>query len=413
MNGFLISTALTATMMFAVPCANVWAQDLPADVVHTWVTAGEKPQVDVLSSAFTAEGGTWKNVAVAGSTGPVKTTINRILAGDPPSASQFSTSQDHFDLVDKGMLANVDDVAAANGWRDVMPQPILDAMSRNGHLYLVPVAVHTPNFLWYNKKVLTEVGATVPTTMGDDLFAAMDKVKAAGKIPFALSGTPSQLRFLFDAFLIDALGQEKWNAVWQKKDESVIRGEDVATALQRFKRIRDYADQGYSGRAWNQTLDLMISGQAAFDVLGDWAIGTFTAAGLKLDTDYGCMLAGNAMIIHADYFAFPNQTDPQRAAGQKLLAKVLVEPETQQKFSMIKGSIPPRKDVDISKFNTCAKASYAAFNDPKRVVGNDRSFLTPPAVGDLMDMLIEFMDTPEMTVSDAQSRFADIVLGDQ
>ncbi|EJJ27120.1 ABC transporter substrate-binding protein [Rhizobium sp. CF142] len=412
MNRILTRTAFVAAMTTSFTITNLAAEELPADVVHAWVTAGEKPQVDVLSSAFAAEGGKWQSVAIAGSTGPVKTTINRILAGDPPSAAQFSTSQDHFDLVDKGMLAAIDDVSEANHWRDVMPQPILDAMARDGHTYLVPVAVHTPNFLWYNKKVLTDAGATVPTTMGDDFFAAMDKVKASGKIPFALSGTTSQLRFLFDAFLIDAIGPEQWNALWQKKDEAIIRGDGVKTAFERFKRVRDYADAGYSGRTWNPTLDLLMSGQAAFDVLGDWAIGTFNAAGLKLDADYGCVLAGNAMIIHADYFAFPKQTDPKKTAGQKLLAKVLVEADTQQKFSIIKGSIPPRKDVDISRFNTCAKASYAAFNDPKRVVGNDRTFLTPPAVGDVMDLLIEFMDTSEMKASDAQARFADIVLND-
>jgi glucose/mannose transport system substrate-binding protein len=407
------TSIITATLLGTALPHNVSALELTTDVVHTWVTAGEKPQVDVLISAFAVEGGKWRDVAIAGATGPVKTTINRILAGDPPSAAQFSTSQDHFDLVDKGMLDSIDDVAKANRWDEVMPAPIREAMSRQGHTYLVPVAVHTPNFLWYNKKILAESGVDVPKSMGDDFFSAMDKIKASGKIPFALSGTPSQLRFLFDAFLLDAIGTEKWTSLWQAKDETEIRGEGVAKALQRFKRVRDYADSGYSGRTWNQTLDLLITDKAAFDVLGDWAIGTFTAAGLKLDTDYGCVLAGNAMIIHADYFAFPKQSDPRKTAAQKLLAKVLVEPETQKKFSMIKGSIPPRNDVDISNFNTCAKASYAAFSDPTRVVGNDRSFLSPPAVGDLLDMLIEFMDTPDMTVADAQTRLADIILNDQ
>lgn len=411
MKTFLISAA-TIAILTATNSAATFAQELPADVVHVWVTAGEQKQVDVLKSAFAAEGGAWENVAVAGSSGPVKTTVNRILAGDPPSAGQFSSSQDHFDLVDKGMLANIDDVAEANHWRDVMPAPIVEAMSRNGHVYLAPVAVHTPNMLWYNIKVLKEAGAEVPKTMGDDFFAAMDKVKAAGKIPFALSGTTSQLRFLFEAFLIDAGGRDTWNAIWQDKNEEAIHGPAVTTALERFKRMRDYADEGYSGRAWNQTIDLVLTDKAAFDVLGDWVIGTFNAAGLKLDTDYGCMLAGNTMIIHADYFAFPTQTDPQKIAGQKLLAKVMVEPKTQQQFTLANGSIPPRSDVDISEFNTCAKTSYAAFTDPNRVVGNSRTYLTPPSVGDVLDLLIEFIDTPEMTVSEAQDRLADIILND-
>lgn len=404
-----LATFSVALTMFMTSTA-LHAEDMTADVVHVFTTAGEQAQVDVLRDAFAKEGGRWRNVAVAGSTGPLRETINRILAGDPPSAAQFSSSQDYYDLLKQNMLVSIDEVAAANNWRQVMPQAILDAMSYDGKIYLAPVALNTPNWLWYNVDVLKKAGVEPPTRLDDSFFKAMDKVKAAGYIPFALSGVNSQLRFIFEAFLIDAGGKDFWNAVWRDKDEKALRSDTMRTVFERFRRVKSYADAGSAGRAWNQTLDLVVTDKAAFDILGDWAMGTFKAAGLTLGKDFGCVLAGNVMIIHADLFGFPKQGDNGLTKAQAALAKSMMEADTQRKFSLAKGSIPPRKDVDIGEFNACAKKSYEAFNDPNRLVGQSRSFISPPTVGEYLDLLIEYMDSPEMTTDDAVDRFAGIIL---
>jgi hypothetical protein len=42
--------------------------------------------------------------------------INRMVGGTPPTAAQFNTSKQFLDLIDQGMLNNVDVVAAKNNW---------------------------------------------------------------------------------------------------------------------------------------------------------------------------------------------------------------------------------------------------------------------------------------------------------
>jgi glucose/mannose transport system substrate-binding protein len=401
-----VATAAIASVFSAAP---LFAQDLTADVVHVWTSAGERGAAAVLAKRFTDAGGKWVDDAVAGSTGPVRTSVSRILAGDPPSATQFSSSRDHVDLLDKGMLMDVDSVATAEHWRDVLPEPLIDAISSNGKIYLAPVGVHVPNWIWYNKAVLEKVGIQPPTTLDDSFFAALDKVKAAGIIPFALSGQPAQERFVFEGFMLGLGGQEYWNAVWRKKDDAVIRSDKTRHVFESFKRLKGYVDEGYAGRAWNPTLNMVITGQAAFDVLGDWAKAEFAAAGKTIGKDFDCSLIANTMIIHGDFFGFPVENNPDKTKAQLLLAKVVEDPETQKEFAKAKGAIPPRTDVDVAGFDSCAQKAVSAFRDPTRVVGNARSYLSPAAVGDYIDLLSEYFDDPDMTSDQAVDKFADIV----
>ena len=412
----LLTATLAALALSSVSLPALAQDKLSTEVIHVFTSAGERPQVDVLKDAFAARGGEWIDGAVpAGGAGrgAVGEAINRILAGDPPEAVQIASGQDHLDLVRQGMLMPITDVAEANGWKDVMSPAILKSISVDGEVYLAPMAVHAPNWLWYNKKVLDAAGVEPPTKLDETFFAAMDKLREAGYIPYALSGTPSPLRFLFEAFVVDAIGSsDEWYAIWREKDDTAIRGDAIRTAFERLKRMKAYGDEGYSGRVWAPTLDLVVSDQAAFIVLGDWAMGTFNAAGKVMGTDYGCVLTGNTMIIHADFLGFPNQTDPKQTEAQKLLAATAMDPATQSAFSALKGSIPARSDADVSHLNACSQTASSAFNDPTRLVANSRNYLTPSSVGDITDLLVEFVDSPDMTADEAVDRLAEIVEAD-
>jgi glucose/mannose transport system substrate-binding protein len=386
------------------------ADDLTAQVVHVWTAAGERKAALVLATAYEKAGGKWVDVAVAGAGGPLRTTINRILAGDPPSAGQFSSSRDYYDMLDKNQLADIDDVAKAQKWADKLPPAVLEAISYKGKVYLAPVNIHTPNWIWYNKAVLAKAGAAEPKKLDDTFFAALDKVKAAGFTAFALAGQPSQERFVFEAFMLSLGGPDHWNKVWKDKDEKSIRSDLQKQIFTNFKRLSGYVDQGYSGRAWNPTINMVIAGQAGFDILGDWAKAEFAAAGQTAEKEFGCVIAGDYAIIHGDMFGFPLQKGATGSTpAQKLLAEVVVRPDVQREFNIFKGATPARTDADTNGFDPCSQKALGAFKAGK-VVGNARSFMNPPAVGDYMDLLVEYFDSPSMTADQAVDRFAKIVL---
>ena len=53
--------------------------------------------------------------------------INRIVGGNPPTAMQFNTGKQFDELVENGLLRDLDDVAAEQKWKDkILPPAILD-----------------------------------------------------------------------------------------------------------------------------------------------------------------------------------------------------------------------------------------------------------------------------------------------
>ena len=64
--------------------------------------------------------------------------------------------------------------------------------------------------------------------------------------------------------------------------------------------------------------------------------------------------------------------------AQLLLAKVMLDPETQIRFSQKKGSIPARLDLDMSSLDICAQKAVKLLADKNHQVPA-AELLSPPA----------------------------------
>jgi len=108
------------------------ADPLKATVIHWWTSGGESAAIKQFADAYNKAGGLWIDQAVAGADQARSTAINRIMGGDPPTAAQFNTSKQFHDIIDQGLLNNVDDVAAKQNWDKIFPASIMKASSRTG-----------------------------------------------------------------------------------------------------------------------------------------------------------------------------------------------------------------------------------------------------------------------------------------
>ena len=86
----------------------------------------------------------------------------------------------------------------------------------------------------------------------------------------------------------------------------------------------------------------------------------------------------------------PKTNNPEQIKAQKLLASVITSPTTQVAFSMKKGSIPIRTDVDASRMDMCAQQGLAIMKDKSRQLGNGEMYLTPDQNGALSDVLTAY-----------------------
>ena len=121
----------------------------PAEVIHWWTSGGESAAVKVFAEQYGAAGGTWVDTAIAGGANARTAAINRTVGGDPPTAMQFNTGKQFDDLVENDLLANVDAQEAAQNWNAILPAAFVQAVTRNGHAYAVPVNIHGQNWLFY------------------------------------------------------------------------------------------------------------------------------------------------------------------------------------------------------------------------------------------------------------------------
>src|SRR5258708_21970826 len=128
--------------------AGASAQEMKAEVIHWWTSGGESAAVKVFADQFRAAGGTWIDTAIAGGATARTAAINRTVGGNPPSAMQFNTGKQFDDLVENALLADVDAQAATQNWKTVLPAPFVQAVTRNGHAYAVPVNIHGQNWLF-------------------------------------------------------------------------------------------------------------------------------------------------------------------------------------------------------------------------------------------------------------------------
>ncbi|MFS2020731.1 ABC transporter substrate-binding protein [Massilia sp. CT11-108] len=379
-----------------------------AEVIHWWTSGGESAAVKQVEQAYRDAGGTWVDTAIAGGDQSRAVTINRIIGGNPPTAAQFNTSKQFLDIIEEDLLNPVDDLARRDRWDQVLPAPIIDVIKVRGHWYAVPMNIHMQTWIWYSRAAFAKAGiAREPATM-DELFAALDKLKAAGVIPLAHGGQAWQDILLFSMVLSNMGGRDLYLKVIRDRDQAAIRSAEFRKVLVAYKRLQGYVDPASPGRNWNDATALVIGGKAGMQIMGDWAKGEFIAAGQAPGRQFGCLPglgADSPYLIQGDVFVFPKTDDAGALRAQKLLASVVDRPDVQLAFNKLKGSVPVRLDADDSQFDACARKGMAILRDPKRPVGVAEVYLTPDQNGALQDVLTAYWNT-NMPVERAQNSIA-------
>jgi len=391
--------------------SSAYGQQLPAEVMHQWTSAGEAAAVKVLAERFNAAGGKWVDAATTGSENLMAVEIARVTGGTPPTSMQFPLGADMVSLASQGLLQNIDKVAADGKWADVLPKMFLDAITYDGHVYAAPVNNHGQNWLWYNRKVLADAGAGEPKTW-DEFFAAADKLKAAGVVPVAMGGQAWQLRIVFSGILASKGSAELYNKVLGARDEAAIRSDEFKAVVETFRKLRGYSDPGNANRDWNVATNMVLSGEAGFNFMGDWAKGEFSAAGQKAGVEYGCVLLNNGgasdFIMSGDIFVFPTHKDGSQIDAQNLLASVMMDPVTQALFNAQKGSVPARIDVDTSSVDACTQYGLSVLAVPAQQLGSVEFLGTGDFVGAYGDLVGQLWVDTSMTTDQFVNQFVTI-----
>ena len=356
--------SLLVTTLVASIAGNTAAFAGPeAEVLHWWTSGGEAKSVAVLQKEFAENGGKWTDMPVAGGGGDAAMTAlrARVLSGNAPTAVQLKGPSIQ-EWYEEGALADISSVAESNGWAKVLPASIASHMKCEGKWCAAPVNVHRIDWIWANADVLASAGVGMPRTW-DEFNETAEKLKAKGITPLAHGGQAWQDATVFEAVALGIGGANFFKKAFVELDEATLKSDTMIKVFDQMRTLRGYVDDNFSGRDWNLATAMVMNGEAAFQIMGDWAKGEFLAAGKKPGKDFLCSSTpGEGFLYNVDSFAMFGVKGSHKEAGQMLLAKLIVGKNFQKVFNLNKGSIPARVDVALDDFDQCAHVSAADMN---------------------------------------------------
>jgi glucose/mannose transport system substrate-binding protein len=354
------------------------AEKTEVEVFSWWTGGGEAAGLEAMIVVFNAKYPdiTFINGAVAGGAGTNARAVlaTRLQAGDPPDSFQAHAGQEIIGTyVNANQIEPLDDFFASSGFADVLPPTLLPLISKDGHPYSVPVNIHRSNVMWYNPSVLTAAGVDVPATW-DEFFAACDTLVAAGKICLSMGPAWTALH-LFENVLLGSLGVDAYNGLWTGTTDWA--SPEVTAALDNYAKALSYTNSDAATLAdWQPASKLVADGDAAFNIMGDWADGYFAGdpagnnLGLTPGTEYAwAPVPGTDGVFNflSDSFVLP--VGAKHPDGTLAFLTVAASKEGQEAFNPVKGSICARTDCDESLFGPYLQTALADWSQDT-VVGS-------------------------------------------
>lgn len=322
------------------------------DVVTWWSAGSEKLGLDALVKVFNQQFPKTKfeNKAVSGGAGSqAKQKLSADLAAkNPPDTYQAHAGAEIKDHIEAGYLLDVSSLYEEFKLNEAFPATLMDRLKdSDGKIYSVPSNIHRANVVWASVPALKAAGLdpTKPATTIDAWIADMEKVKAAGLTPITMGMAWTQLELL-ETILIADLGVDAYNGLFAGKTD--WGGAEVTKALGHYKTIVGFTDSSLYTEDWEPAMKPIMDGKAAFNVMGEWAVAGFDAAGKKAgqDQDYVYFpVPGTDGVFDflADSFTLPDGA--KHPGGAKNWLNTISSKDGQIAFNTVKGSIPARTDL--------------------------------------------------------------------
>lgn len=319
--------------------------------------------------------------------------------GNPPDFFSYWAGAKTQDLVNKGYLAQIDDVWAKNDLSQKFGASITAACKYNGKIYALPVTQHYVAF-FFNRSIFSKYNIAPPKKW-DDFINICNQLKSKGITPIALGSRekwPAQ--FWFDYLLLRTAGPEFRQQLMI--GEASYSDAKVHEAFNIWKNLINNKVFNSTPNAldWAEAAKMVYNGEAAMTLMGTWVSGLFESKlNWKQDTDY-------------DFFTFPIIKDdiPEVAVGPidcilipaaknsdaaKIAIGFFSEIEPQKAMSIGSGSIAPNSEVPEAFYTPMQARIRKAINRSAHWAFN-YDLATPPEVAEIgLSSFSDFIANPE------------------
>lgn len=332
--------------------------------IFSWWAGDEGPALEALIDLYEEmyPDVTVENATVTGGAGVVARAVlkTRMLGGQPPDTFQVHAGEE---LIGTWVVADrMEDLTwlfEEEGWFDVFPQDLIELSSTEDGIWSVPVNIHRSNVMWYVPENLEAWGVEVPETWAEFLEVC-PAIQAEGVTPLAV-GENWTVQHLWESVALAVLGPEAYSQLWTA--ELPFTDPAAVEVWELFADIMACTNPDAAGLAWQQATDRVVDGEAAFNVMGDWAAGyMYTTLELEPGVDFGWAPSPGTdgiFMVLSDAFGLPVGA-PNRENVINWL-RLVGSLEGQDAFNPLKGSIAPRLDSDLSLYNAYLQSAAEDF----------------------------------------------------
>ncbi|HOB40145.1 MAG: extracellular solute-binding protein [Limnochordia bacterium] len=372
MKRFCLLTAAFCVVLVATLAVAAAAAPQGKLEIFSWWAGDEGPALEALIALYEAKYPevTVINATVTGGAGVHAKAVlkTRMLGGDPPDSFQVHAGQE---LIGTWVVAQrMEDLTwlfQEEGWFEVFPEDLLALISTDEGIWSVPVNIHRSNVMYYIPENLKKWGVEPPKTW-DEFLAIAPSLQEQGVIPLSLGENWTAIH-LWESVALSYLGPDKYDDLWEGKLSWT--SPEVVGVWELFGRILEYTNPDAPSLSWQQATDMVVAGQAAFNIMGDWASGYMSVTlGVKPEEGYGWAPSpGTEGVFMAlsDSFGLPVGS-PNRENTIAWL-KTIGSKEGQDTFNPLKGSISPRIDSDLSKYDVYLQSAARDYQS-NRIVGS-------------------------------------------
>lgn len=347
---------LSAVLPFSVTQAST------LNLIHYWSSISEMGayslmHVNVLESGHDISG---QFLTGAGGESTREKLTQMAIKGDVPDAAFVKGAG----IARWARLGFLEDLSMYSGYNNDARnfyRLVEQQMSVNSKPYAVPVSLHRTNLIFSNTKLLKKHGIAEPQDW-DELIRAMRQLKEKGITPLVIGKEAWQLATVYEAIVLSVGGPDLYRKAFVEHDMSAFRDPNFATAYSMLHELMAFTQVNVSNKRWYKPAEQFYNDQVGFLIGGDWFNGELSSFGYKAGKNYECFAmpgTEDAFIYSVDSVALFSTENEEKQSLQHEFASLLTSKEVQKDLNIIKGSIPPRQDVDLRGFNKCSLKSAA------------------------------------------------------
>ena len=309
------------------------------------------------------------NATVSGGSGVNARAVlkTRMLGGDPPDSFQVHAGQELIGTwVTAGRMEDLTPLFEEQGWLDAFPEDLIALISTDEGIWSVPVNIHRSNVMWYVPGNIEEWGVNVPASWDEFIDTTCPALQEQNVTPLVVGENWTQ-QHLWESVALATLGTEDYQRLWS--GELSFTDPAVVGVWETFGEVLDCTNDDAAGLSWQQAIDRVANGEAAFNVMGDWAAGYMnTTLGLEAGEGFGWAAAPGTegvFMLLSDSFGLPvGAPDPDSATAW---LELVGSREGQDVFNPLKGSISPRLDSDINLYSAYSQSAAQDYQENPHV----------------------------------------------